>query len=411
LSALRAELVALIRDEGPLTISRYMALCLGHPRHGYYMTRDPFGADGDFTTAPEISQMFGELIGLWAANVWQAMGAPGSVRLVELGPGRGTLMADMLRAAKILPGFRDALSVHLVETSPVLRVVQERTLAGKAEPVWHDTVQTALDGPVILVANEFLDALPLDQFVMTSDGWRERLVGLDAQGGLAFGVAGEALAAPSPLAGEGWGEGSGCAVNASSRKSSDDSAQPDPSPVPASPSHLLPQGEKVSAPMGSVFEQPHAALDIVSTISSHIVQTDGAALFIDYGSTQSGFGDTLQAVRQHVFVSPLADPGEADLTVHVDFALMAQAGLDADAACHGPVMQRDFLLALGLAERAQALRAKATPEQAASIAAAAFRLTEPTATGMGHLFKVLALSHPGLPPLPGFDLHRLPEQG
>jgi SAM-dependent MidA family methyltransferase len=387
-SALKAELVALIRDEGPLTISRYMALCLGHPRHGYYMTRDPFGADGDFTTAPEISQMFGELIGLWAANVWRAMGSPGNVRLVELGPGRGTLMADMLRAAKVLPGFREALSVHLVETSPVLRAAQGQVLAGKAlfgraGPLWHDRIETALDGPVIVVANEFLDALPLDQFVMTADGWRERLVGLDEQGELAFGLAGEAAGVePRP-------------------------ARP-PIPDPSRPQ----AGEREPVVLiGSVLEHPQAALDTVSSIAGHLGRQAGAALFIDYGSTRSGFGDTLQAMRKHAFIGPLAEPGEADLTVHVDFAKMAQAGLRAGAACHGPAIQRDFLLALGLAERAEALRSRATPEQAASIAAAAARLTDPTATGMGHLFKVMALSHPGLPPLPGFDLHRLPEQG
>jgi SAM-dependent MidA family methyltransferase len=165
------------------------------------------------------------------------------------------------------------------------------------------------------------------------------------------------------------------------------------------------------APIGSVYEYPQSALDIVSAIARHLARQGGAALFIDYGSTQSGFGDTLQAMRKHAFVSPLADPGEADLTVHVDFARMARAGLDAGAACHGPITQRDFLLALGLAERTQALSAKASPEQAAAVAAGATRLIEPTETGMGHLFKVLALSHPGLPPLPGFDLHRLPEQG
>ncbi len=411
MSALKAELVALIRDEGPIPVSRYMALCLGHPRHGYYMSRDPFGAAGDFTTAPEISQMFGELIGLWAAHVWQAMGAPGSVRLVELGPGRGTLMSDLLRAAKVEPDFRTALSVHLVETSPVLRAAQERALAGKAEPVWHDTVQTALDGPVILVANEFLDALPLDQFVMTEKGWRERLIGLDAHGELAFGLASAALPAPSPLAGEGWGEGSGCAGRTGDHPQRGDPAWRDPSSVSASPSHLLPQGEKACAPVGSVFENPQAVLDIVSSVADHIADKGGAALFIDYGSVQSGFGDTLQAMHRHAFVDPLADPGDADLTVHVDFARMAQAGLASGAACHGPVAQRDFLLALGLAERAKILSAKAKPEQAAAIAAAAARLIEPAATGMGHLFKVLALSHPRLPPLPGFDLHRLPEQG
>jgi SAM-dependent MidA family methyltransferase len=366
-NALKAELVRLIADEGPIPVSRYMALCLGHPRHGYYMTRDPFGAAGDFTTAPEISQMFGEMIGLWAAHLWQAMGAPARFALIEIGPGRGTLMADMLRATRIVPGFHAAASVHLVETSPVLREIQKATLAGKAEPTWHDRVGTALDGPVIVVANELLDALPLDQFVMTAEGWRERLVGLGGDGELAFGLAGGALS-----------EGAAPAMT----------------------------GQE-----GAVLEQPAAALGLVSEVASHVARFGGGALFIDYGSMQSGFGDTLQAMRRHHFVDPLAEPGEADLTVHVDFARMGQAALRAGAAVHGPVRQGDFLLALGLAERAQALSGKATPEQAQAIGAAFARLTERGETGMGDLFKVLALSHPGLPPLPGFDLHRLPEQG
>jgi NADH dehydrogenase [ubiquinone] 1 alpha subcomplex assembly factor 7 len=361
-SALKAELVQLIREEGPLSISRYMALCLGHPRHGYYMTRDPFGVAGDFTTAPEISQMFGELIGLWAAHVWQGMGAPSAVRLVELGPGRGTLMSDMLRVAKGLPGFRDAIEVHLVETSPVLRAAQAATLAGARQPVWHDSIATVLEGPVIVVANEFLDALPLDQFVMTEQGWRERMVGLAEAGGLSFGLAGADA------------------------------------------------GLSLAAPAGAVFEQPTVALDIVAEISRHVAQAGGAALYLDYGSSQSGFGDTLQAMRRHAFVDALAEPGEADLTVHVDFQRMAEAARRAGAATHGPATQADFLIGLGLAQRAQALSRNATPRQAADISSAFDRLTEPGATGMGELFKVLALSHPGLPPLPGFDLHRLPDQ-
>lgn len=362
-SALRAELVRLIREEGPLSVSRYIGLCLGHPRHGYYMTRDPFGAQGDFTTAPEISQMFGELIGLWAATAWRMLGEPAAIRLVELGPGRGTLMADALRAAKAVPGFRAALSVHLVEMSPVLRQAQARMLAGTAEPAWHDSVADALDGPAIVIANEFLDALPLDQFVRTPAGWRERLIGLDETGALAFGLAAEPEAAIA-----------------------------------------------LDAPVGAVLEQPLAALDVVAAVSRHLAQAGGAALFIDYGASRSGFGDTLQAVKRQRFADPLAEPGEADLTVHVDFARMAQAGLQAGAAAHGPATQRDFLAALGLAQRAQALSARAAPEQAAAISAAFDRLTETGATGMGELFKVLALSHPSLPALPGFDLHRLPEQ-
>ena len=370
MSALGDAIVRLIRDEGPIPVSRYMALCLGDPRHGYYMTRDPFGVGGDFTTAPEISQMFGELIGLWAAHLWQAMGAPGRVRLVELGPGRGTLMADALRALKVVPALRAGVSVHLVETSPVLRAAQARTLSGLAEPVWHDRIETALEGPVIVLANEFLDALPLDQFVATEAGWRERLLGLGPAGELAWGLSGETVARlPGARAGE----------------------------------------SGATAP-GTVFEQPQAALDVVAALSRHVAQAGGGALFIDYGATASGFGDTLQAVKAHRFVEVLAEPGEADLTVHVDFARMARAGLANGAAAHGPATQGDFLLALGLAERARALAAKATPAQSEAIATAAARLTERGETGMGDLFKVLALSHPALPPLPGFDLHRLPER-
>jgi SAM-dependent MidA family methyltransferase len=362
-TTLKAEIIDLIRQEGPIGIGRYMALALGHPRHGYYMTRDPLGAEGDFTTAPEISQMFGELIGLWAAHAWQAMGAPARFRLVELGPGRGTLMADMLRATRIVPGFHAALSIHLVETSPVLRARQATTLQG-FDPVWHDTVDGALDGPVIAVANEFLDALPLDQFVMTKDGWRERLVGIGDDGDLAFGLA---------------------AV-------SEDTL-------------------RIAAPAGSIFEQPTIALDIVGQLADHLASAGGAALLVDYGAMRSGFGDTLQAMKRHEFVDPLAEPGDADLTVHVDFERVGQAGLKAGAALHGPATQRDFLVALGLPQRAQALSLKANAEQRTAISDAFDRLIASGETGMGDLFKVLALSQQTLPPLPGFDLHRLPDRG
>ncbi|KRE16166.1 ATP synthase subunit beta [Bosea sp. Root483D1] len=362
---LAQELAELIRQEGPISISRYMALCLGHPSHGYYMKQDPFGADGDFTTAPEISQIFGELIGIWAASVWQAMGEPASIRLVELGPGRGTLMQDMLRAARALPGFREALSVHLVETSPVLRERQRETLAGSSvAPQWHDRVEQALEGPAIVVANEFLDALPLDQFVRTPEGWRERLVGWGGEGRFVFGL----------------------------------SAEPD---------HSL----SIAAPLGSVLEQPAAALEAVAAVAHHVAAEGGAGLFIDYGPARSGFGDTLQALKHHAFVDVLAEPGDADLTVHVDFARMALAGLAAGAAAHGAVTQRDFLLALGLQQRLESLSRRATPAQAETLASGAERLVETGATAMGELFKVSVVADPKLPLLPGFDLHRLPEQG
>ncbi|MBA4222898.1 MAG: methyltransferase [Methylobacterium sp.] len=408
MSLLAQELAELIRQDGPLSVSRYMALCLGHPRHGYYMKQDPFGTDGDFTTAPEISQVFGELIGLWAASVWQAMGAPASIRLVELGPGRGTLMQDMLRAARALPGFREALSVHLVEMSPVLRERQRQTLAASgATPHWHDRIDQALEGPAIIVANEFLDALPLDQFVRTPEGWRERLVGLDDEGRLAFGLAPHA---PSPLAGEGWGEGSRDAARITIEKAANDFNLSDPSSGPSG--HLLPQGEKGDAsPVGTVFERPTAALEVIAAIARHVAAEGGAGLFIDYGPAGSGFGETLQALKRHVFVDVLAEPGDADLTVHVDFARMAQAGLSAGAAAHGPVTQRDFLLALGLQQRFEALSRRATPAQAESLAGGVQRLIETGPTAMGELFKVLAVADRNLPLLPGFDLHRLPEQG
>lgn len=365
MNPLAQELAELIRQEGPIGVSRYMALCLGHLRHGYYMKQDPFGADGDFTTAPEISQIFGELIGIWAAAAWQAMGAPASVRLVELGPGRGTLMQDMLRAARALPGFRNAISVHLVETSPVLRERQKEILAASGvTPHWHDRIEQALAGPAIVIANEFLDALPLDQFVRTAEGWRERLVGLDSEGQLAFGLA----------------------------------AEPDAS-------------LSISAPVGSALEQPAAALDAVAAVARHVSAEGGAGLFIDYGPIRSGFGDTLQALKRHEFVDALAEPGDADLTVHVDFARMAQAGLAAGAAAQGPSTQRDFLLALGLQQRFEALSRRATPAQIQILESGVARLIETGSTAMGELFKVLAVADPKLPLLPGFDLHRLPEQG
>ena len=363
MTTLKAEIIDLIRHEGPIGIGRYMALALGHPRHGYYMTRDPLGAEGDFTTSPEISQMFGELVGLWAAHAWQATGRPPRFRLVELGPGRGTLMADMLRATRVVPGFHAAVSVHLVETSPVLRARQAAALAAY-DPVWHDTIADALDGPVIVIANEFLDALPLDQFVMTPEGWRERLVGLDDDAELAFGLS---AAREGTL--------------------------------------------RIAAPTGAVFEQPAIALAIVTQLAGHLASAGGAALFIDYGAAHSGFGDTLQAMKRHEFVDPLAAPGEADLTVHVDFERMGQAALKAGAALHGPATQRDFLVALGLPQRAQALSLKANAAQREAISVAFDRLIAQGETGMGDLFKVLALSQRNLPPLPGFDLHRLPDRG
>jgi SAM-dependent MidA family methyltransferase len=353
-SALGAEIERLIATEGPLTVERYMALCLGHPVHGYYATRDPLGTAGDFTTAPEISQVFGELIGLWAAEVWRGMGGPAPVRLVELGPGRGTLMADALRAARVLPAFRGALDVHLVETSPTLRERQAARLAEAGISVaWHGELAGVPDGPAIVIANEFFDALPIRQLVGTERGWCERLVGL-GEAGLAFGL----------------------------------KPEPDRSvPVPVRP--------------GAMLEWPAAGLALMQRLAGRIATQGGAALVIDYGHESSGFGDTLQAVRRHAYADPLADPGEADLTTHVDFALLAGAARTAGAAVHGPTTQGAFLRGLGIEARAAALNAGASEAERAGIDAAVARLTGAGTGEMGGLFKVLAVSDPRLGAIPG----------
>jgi SAM-dependent MidA family methyltransferase len=352
MTPLGREIATIIRETGPIGVDRYMALCLGHPVHGYYRTRDPLGARGDFTTAPEISQMFGELIGAWAAWVHRAMGAPDPFTLVELGPGRGTLMADALRAlAAAAPGLR--VAPHLVESSPVLRAVQERTLA-RAGGTWHASTATLPAGPAIVIANEFFDCLPVRQFVRTSGGWHERLIGLGPDGALAFGLAPEAT-----------------------------------------------RGLSAEAPEGAVVSVPGPALDLVRGLARRVRAEGGACLLIDYGHVRPGFGDTLQALAGHTFADPLAAPGEADLTCHVDFAALARAAREAGATVHGPNDQGEFLATLGLHERAARLRQRADSPQAAAIETAAARLTDPAPEGMGHLFKVMAIADPGLGPLPG----------
>lgn len=347
MSALAAELTALIATEGPLPVDRFMALALGHPRHGYYMTRDPLGAAGDFVTAPEISQVFGELIGVWAAAAWEALGRPERVNLVELGPGRGTLMADMLRATQVLPAFRAALSVHLVETSPVLTARQQETLASAGVScAWHRDLAAVPAGPTLLVANEFLDALPIRQFVMTTQGWRERVVGLVA-GALAFGLA------------------------------------RDPVPPEVIPAALR------EAPAGAVTEICPAFRPLAAALAGR--QAPLAALFVDYGHTRSAHGETLQAVQGHRFADPLTAPGEADLTAHVDFEAFAAAATEAGLAAGAPVTQRALLFALGLRERAERL-AQARPGAFETIRAGVERLIDPDPAGMGSLFKAITVA-------------------
>ena len=310
----------------------------------YYAARDPFGVSGDFTTAPEISQAFGECLGLWAAVTWDLMGRPDPVLLVELGPGRGTLMADALRAvAEMVPPFRAALRVHLVETSPRLREVQASRVP---DATWHDAIATLPPGPAIVIGNEFLDALPIRQFVRRGDTWMERHV--------AAGAFVEAPAADAP-------------------------------PLPD------------TAEEGAVQEVNEPALAIAAALGARVATQGGAALFIDYGPAESGFGDSLQAMSAHGPADPLGPAGEADLTAHVDFGAVARAAHAAGAAVQGPLPQGVFLARLGLHSRAAALAARGGPKHLA----AAQRLTAPE--HMGRLFKALCLCHPSLPVLPGFE--------
>jgi NADH dehydrogenase [ubiquinone] 1 alpha subcomplex assembly factor 7 len=356
-NALARLLAARIRESGPLTIADYMEAALAHPEHGYYRTRDPFGARGDFITAPEISQMFGELIGLWCVDVWRRMGEPGSFVLADLGPGRGTLMSDALRAAKLAPDFLAGARLHLVETSPALRMAQGRTL-GAHGPQWHERAEDLPDGPILMVANEFFDALPVRQFIRREKGWHERRIGL--------GEDGETFVF---------------------------TLDPTPNELEIPPI-------SDSARLGAIREVASAALALAAWLGARIAREGGVGLIVDYGYYPSACGDTLQALRAHRPHGVLDDPGEADLTAHVDFRAVADAARTGGARAWGPVPQRDFLHALGIAERAPRLLAAANPAQAADIAGAYRRLVDPFA--MGSLFKVLAVTHPAFPALAGF---------
>lgn len=356
MTPLAAILVRRIAAGGPMPLSDYMAECLLHPAHGYYAARDPFGRQGDFTTAPEISQMFGEVLGLCLAQVWLDQGRPARFALAEIGPGRGTLMADMLRAMKSVPGMRAAAELHLVEASPRLRATQARTLGGEA-PDWHDRVEDLPDLPLLLVANEFFDALPVRQFERCADGWAERQVS----------ATGNALhAGLGPVA-----------------------------PCPALADRLD------DTRPGDVVELCPALPAIAGEIAGRIASRGGAALVIDYGGWRS-LGDTFQAVRGHAPVDPFATPGEADLTAHVDFEALARAFRDAGAAATAMVPQGVFLERLGITARAQALARDLTGDALASHVAAHRRLTHPDE--MGQLFKVIACHPPGHAAPPGLDV-------
>lgn len=349
---LQQDLAARIATSGPITVADYMSTALLHPTFGYYSTRDPFGTDGDFTTAPEISQMFGELIGLCLAQSWLDQGSPAPFTLAELGPGRGTLMADILRATEQVPGFHNGARIVLVEASPILKARQAETLV-HFSPTWTDTVADLPDLPLWLVANEFFDALPVRQFQRDGTGWRERSVGLKNET-LTFGL--------SPVG-----------------------------PQPAL-DHRLEDTKD-----GDLVELNAPAQAITADIGARVAK-GGAALIIDYGDWRS-LGDTLQALRGHAPVDPLDAPGTADLTTHVDFEALGTAA--APAAFTRLTPQGVFLERLGITNRAQTLAGEMTGATLNAHIAAHRRLTHPDE--MGNLFKVLGLYPADAPPPPGLE--------
>lgn len=355
MSDLATILGARIMAEGPISLADYMAECLLHPRHGYYATRDPLGAAGDFTTAPEISQIFGEMLALCLAQCWQDQGAPDPFILAEAGPGRGTLMADVLRTINAVPGMRAAARLHLVEASVALRAVQTRTLAG-AGATWHDRIDSLPDGPLYFVANEFFDALPIRQFTRHRDGWAETRVGLVAD-----------RLAP--------GLGPPLAVAALTDRLAD------------------------TAP-GEIVEICPALPALAGAIGSRIARFGGVALIVDYGGWHSR-GDTFQAVAGHRPADPFASPGAADLTAHVDFEALARALAAAGARATAMTAQGVFLERLGITARARALAARLTGAALEAHVAAHRRLTHPAE--MGRVFQAIACTPQGAPRPPGLD--------
>jgi SAM-dependent MidA family methyltransferase len=360
-ASLAARLSARIARDGPLTVEEFMQACLSDEAAGVYASRQPIGGKGDFITSPEISQIFGELVGLWAVAAWQSMGEPSRVTIAELGPGRGTLMADASRAWRGVPKFLDSVSVALIETSPVMVEAQRKTLkdAG-AQLCWCAALDVVPEGPLVVLANEFVDALPIRQFIRRGEAWCERLIASDGRGGFAF------------MDGEAEDE-----------------------------DRHLPQ----AAPEGAILEIRPAAHGLMRELGRRAERAPLATLIIDYGHAESGFGDTLQAVRGHRFADVLADPGAADLSAHVDFADLKREAGAAGLKAHGPMPQGEFLLKLGLAARRERLLQRATPTQAEAIASGAARLVDPRQ--MGALFKALALTSAGLAPPPPFGHQHL----
>ena len=344
MTALEDIIRARIAETGGMSVAEYMELCLAHPEHGYYMRRQPFGAEGDFITAPEISQLFGELLGIWAVTNWRQWGRPEKLHIVELGPGRGLLMADLLRAARVDRHFMPALELHLVETSPRLRAAQQERLAGVKVPAhWHEDLPELGDGAVIVLANEFYDALPVHHYERTDEGWRERLVVTGEDGALAFAAAGAPLREVP-----GWAAG---------------------------------------LPAGSVIELSPERAAHAERLARLLAERQAAALIVDYGHMKPGPGETLQAVMKHEKVDVFTAPGAADLTAHVDFDALGRALQRGGLKVAGVMPQGVFLMALGLRQRLQWLMNEADHETGERLLAGAKRLVEPEQ--MGELFKVL----------------------
>ena len=335
---------------GEVSLAEYMALVLGHPAAGYYRRAEAVGAAGDFVTAPEISQVFGELIGLWAVESWRVLGGPSRLVLVELGPGRGTLLADALRAASVLPAFLAAVELHLVESNRTLRAYQAERLGGRVA-AWHDGLETVPAGPTVVIANEFFDAQPIRQFERVADGWAERRVRWDASAGQPVWT----LSAPAPAL-----------------------------------ASMLPAA-LAEAPPGAVLELSPAAVAVAGEIARRLKADGGAALIVDYGYEAWPLTGTLQAVRGHAPADPLAAPGTADLSAHVDFAALLAVARRAGIATAGPIGQGRFLAGLGVAQRADRLKAGADAATAEAIDRDIARLVDGAA--MGRLFRALVYWH------------------
>jgi NADH dehydrogenase [ubiquinone] 1 alpha subcomplex assembly factor 7 len=347
-----------IARDGPISVHDFMESCLADRSEGYYLTHQPIGREGDFITAPEISQMFGELVGAWAASVWHAMGALPRVTVAELGPGRGTLMQDALRMFQSVAGLAGSLDVALIETSPLLRKVQGETLRDSPAPLtWFERIEDLPHGPLILIANEFIDALPIRQLLRAGGRWHERSVTIGADGAFQFCAGKQVDALPAFLRG-------------------------------------------IDAEDGAIAETRPAAAKLVAALAERAEYAPLGALLADYGHEASGVGDTLQAVSRHKFADPLAAPGQADLTAHVDFAALKETVIALGLAAYGPMPQGQFLLKLGLAARCERLAQDATDDQKAALYSGAARLADPRQ--MGTLFKVLVLQSSGLAPPPPF---------